>query len=75
MARLEVAAGEGALRTLVDAVAVGDAEVVDERPVAVDGLGPHAGPGADDVGRPDLGDVALGGPHVGALRRASRAPP
>ena len=46
---------------------MGDAEVVDERPVALDGLGPDAGPRADDVGRTDVGDVALRAPHVGAL--------
>ena len=55
IARLEVAAGDGALRTLVTPSLWVIAEVVDERAVALDGLGPHARPGADDVGRTDVG--------------------
>ena len=61
----EVAAGEGALRTCSARVGLGEDEVVDERAVAADGLGAHAGRAALDVGGPQLGHVARAGGDEG----------
>ena len=68
MASEEVAAGEGALRTCRARSVVREDEVVDERAVAAERLGAHAGERGLDVGGAELGHVAGGGRDEGGAQ-------
>ena len=70
MARDEVAAGDGALRTWRTFGADGEGEVVEELAVAGDGLGSDAGGARFDVGGLEGRDVGGAGLDEGALRAA-----
>ena len=78
MARLEVAPGDGALRSATTGPAEADPEVVDQAAVAVERLGADAARSGHDVLDPQLGHVAAGGgdePRACSASRPSRATP
>src|SRR3954468_23389721 len=54
-------AGRGGVADVQRALGLAEHEVVDQAPVAGQGLGAHAGEGGLDVADPQLGDVARGG--------------